>query len=299
MHGSLLWIVTLAYLAALLLEVSRIYFRSQLRGAALVGLVLGGLAAHTLLIGYRWSVLHRDPFSSIFDWCLSVAWVLAVLYLYLTLYHPNHPIGIFTLPLVLLLQLAAATVASREPFAQSEEARILAAVHGFSLLVGTVVVFLGLATGVMYLISAYWMRHKHRPPRLLRLPSLEWLQRMTQRCLLLALACLSLGFVTGVVLSQLRHGYINWSDPVVWTTTLLMVWLVAVAVFILLYRPARQGRKVAYLTLASFLFLLVALVAVFRAPGHAGGQGAGDRTGSVLRLGAIRPVGSLPEGPQP
>ncbi len=296
MPSSLVWIVTIAYLAALLLEVTRIYFRSQLRGAALVGLVMGGLATHTLLIGYRWVGLGRDPFSSNFDWCLSVAWALAGVYLYLTLYHPQNPIGIFTLPLVLLLMLAAATVASQEPFAQSQEARILATMHGLSLLLGTVVVFLGLATGVMYLVLAFWMRRKHRPPRLLRLPSLEWLQRMTQRCLLLALVCLSLGFVTGLVLSQLRHGYINWADRVVWTTTLLMVWLAAVAVFILLYRPARQGRKVAYLTLASFLFLLVALVAVFSTPGHIGGQGAGERPGSPSRVGMAMPGESLPEG---
>ncbi len=270
MNTTVVWILALVYLVALALELTRIWFRSSLRGAALVGVVLGGLIVHTALVGYRWVALGRDPFSSTFDWCLLAAWALGVVYLYLTLYHPNNPLGIFLLPLVLVLVLAAATVASQVPFAQAQEAQILATVHGLSLLVGTVVVFLGLATGVMYLISAIWMRRMHRPVRLLRLPSLEWLQRITTRCLLLALVCLSLGFVTGLVLSQLRHGHVDWSDPVVWSSSLLVGWLAAVAVFILVYRPARQGRKVAYLTLASFVFLLIALWAFWSTPGHVG-----------------------------
>ena len=36
-------------------------------------------------------------------------------------------------------------------------------------------------------------------------------------------------------------------------------WLVAAAAFNAVYRPARRGRKVAYLTVVSFVFLVVAL----------------------------------------
>ena len=39
----------------------------------------------------------------------------------------------------------------------------------------------------------------------------------------------------------------------------MMLWLVAAEVFRLVYPAARQGRKVAYLTLASFVFLVIAL----------------------------------------
>jgi hypothetical protein len=46
-----------------------------------------------------------------------------------------------------------------------------------------------------------------------------------------------------------------WTDPVVWTSGILFVWLIIVLLFEFLYKPAQQGRKVAYLTLASFVFL--------------------------------------------
>jgi hypothetical protein len=53
--------------------------------------------------------------------------------------------------------------------------------------------------------------------------------------------------------------YALWTDPVVVSLAAMMLWLVAAEVFRLVYPAARQGRKVAYLTLASFVFLVIAL----------------------------------------
>ena len=50
-----------------------------------------------------------------------------------------------------------------------------------------------------------------------------------------------------------------WTDPVVLSLAAMLVWLIAAEVFRLVYPAARRGRKVAYLTLASFVFLVIAL----------------------------------------
>jgi hypothetical protein len=50
----------------------------------------------------------------------------------------------------------------------------------------------------------------------------------------------------------------------------MLLWLVVAEVFRLVYPAARQGRKVAYLTLASFLFLVITVLALtFVDSGHA------------------------------
>ena len=51
-------------------------------------------------------------------------------------------------------------------------------------------------------------------------------------------------------------------EGVVVSSAVLLFWLIAVLVFEYLYKPARQGRKVAYLTVASFVFLALVLGAV-------------------------------------
>ncbi len=73
------------------------------------------------------------------------------------------------------------------------------------------------------------------------------------------------GFLTGT-LSRLaqkgERGLLPWNDPVVLSLTLMLAWLVIAEVFRLVYPAARQGRKVAYLTIAAFVFLLLVLATV-------------------------------------
>ena len=52
----------------------------------------------------------------------------------------------------------------------------------------------------------------------------------------------------------------NLDDSVIISSGVLLIWLVTVTVFEAVYKPARQGRKIAYLTLASFVFLAASLV---------------------------------------
>ena len=44
-----------------------------------------------------------------------------------------------------------------------------------------------------------------------------------------------------------------WSDPVVISLAVMFAWLVAAELFRAFYPAARRGRKVAYLTTASFV----------------------------------------------
>src|SRR5207237_8551931 len=96
---------TVSYAVALALEVSRLMFRSAVRGVLLLGFAAAGLAAHTWYLARQ--AAHSPPgvipLSSWFHWFLVAAWLLAIVYLYLTFYHPRSPIGLFVLPLVLAL----------------------------------------------------------------------------------------------------------------------------------------------------------------------------------------------------
>ena len=96
----------------------------------------------------------------------------------------------------------------------------------------------------------------------LRLPSLEWLERVNSRSLGAAALFVGGGFFTGV-LSRLAHtgdqNFVPWTDPVVLSLGGMLAWLIVAEVFRLVYPAARRGRKVAYLTVASFVFLLLVL----------------------------------------
>jgi hypothetical protein len=119
----------------------------------------------------------------------------------------------------------------------------------------------------MYLVQSYRLKHKLPVGERFRLPSLEWLERLNARSLAAAAALVALGFVTGVLmrLAQRDGGGLPWTDPVVLSTSGMLSWLVAAEAFRLAYPAARRGRKVAYLTLAGFVFLVVTLAAFMAA----------------------------------
>ena len=248
-----------SYFVALVLEISRIWFRSGVRGALLVGFAVAGLFAHTLFLGYRAYTAHAAPLSSPFDWYLVSAWFLTACYLTLTIFRPKIPVGLFALPLVLLLIAVAEFRFDDRPLDRGDATQVWGLIHGISLVGGTVAVAVGCMTGLMYLIQARRLKNKRPPNSGLRLPSLEWLERSGERAIVVSVLMLAIGVASGVVLNMLRQR-LDWLNPVILASGFMFAWVLATALFSAVYKPARRGRKVAYLTLTTFLLLVIVLI---------------------------------------
>ena len=247
------------------LESTRLLFRARIRYPLVVSFGIAGWIAHSLFLAFR---IRQQldgglPLSSWLDWCLVAAWVLVAIYLLSAFLNPRVATGLFLLPAVLILIGLARLLRDLPPFSQDAATRLWGMLHGLALLLGTVVVVAGFVAGVMYLVQAHRLKHK-RPPRAgLELPSLEWLQRANERSLVYSSFLLVLGVGSGIILNFVKYARLNtgtpWTDPVVWGSGILLLWLTTSLLFKGLYKPARQGRKVAYLTVACFLFLVLAI----------------------------------------
>jgi ABC-type transport system involved in cytochrome c biogenesis permease subunit len=267
-----------SYAIALLLELSRLVFHSRIRGAVRLGFVAAGWFAHSAYLYYRAIHAHGSPLSSYHDWYLLAAWVLVLVYFYLSSYHPHTHFGAFLLPLVLALIAVGALAADRAPIAAEPASKIWDAIHAASILLATVSVLVGFAAGVMYLGKMRRLKLKLSPFRGFQLPSLEWLQRTNSRALVVSLVMVGISIFSGVILNRInagRHGpVLSWHDPLVLGTLVLFLWLLLHAVIAAVYRPIRRGRKVAYLTVVSFIFLVLVLaIGLFAKTQHAGLRG--------------------------
>jgi ABC-type uncharacterized transport system permease subunit len=249
------------YAIAFGLEIVGLLRRAIWQRVALFIAVLAGLLAHTLYLAHAAAGTGALRLSTA-EWLLWAAWLLAVVYLAALLYLPRTPNGVVLLPIALFLTIGSHW-ANAEPMAASHAFHVWGTVHWVLLLLGTVAVSVGFLAGLMYLVQSYALKHASSPINGLRLPSLEWLERVNSRTLGLSAVLIALGFASGLVMTYIIHrgdtAYTLWTDPVVLSLAAMLIWLVAAEVFRLVYPAARRGRKVAYLTLASFVFLVIAL----------------------------------------
>ncbi len=256
------------YLAALLLHGLRL--RSRLPSNAWrQGLVWIAFVLHTGHLAYtaRAAVrAHGAPLSNWHDWCLVGAWLIAAAYLLVGKTVGREWQGIAILPFVVGLLGLAQLFPQADVFASADAYRLWGLLHGCCLLLGTVASILGFSSGMMYLLQADRLKRK-LAPLTMRLPSLEALERANEQLFVWSVFFLMAGILSGVVLNLVDETEsLPWNDPAVLITGVLLLWLLAAGVFNIFYRPARVGRKVAYLTVSSFSILALTLAFVWFSP---------------------------------
>ena len=254
-----------SYAVALALEVSRLFFRMPVRLAVMLAFAVMGVVLQSSYLAHR-AAISAMPLSSWHDWYLIVSWILAVTYVALVASRPLTNVGLFLLPVIMALTAVAWVFPTTESFPRDQALQLWGITHGIMLLLGTVAVSLGFVAGLMYLVQSWRLKHHVSPITGLKLPSLEWLQRVNKQSLVYSSCFIALGLSAGIILNAVKArgsgAGVPWSDSVVISSAGLLVWLLAATMFEWLYKPAQQGRKVAYLTVASFLFLAVVMAMV-------------------------------------
>ena len=252
-----------SYAAALAIEALGAWRHLPWRRRGVVAATGAGIVAHTWYLGERVAATPGAALVSPHDWYLSAAWLLAAITLAATFYYPSRSLGVFLLPAVLAL-IAASLPASADPVVSNSATRFWSRLHAGLLMLGSLAVLIGFLSGLMYLLQSWRLKRKAAPlSEGFRLPSMEWLEKVNGRALPAAAVLVGLGFLTGVIVRWSQadaRGGVPWTDPVVLSLGVWVLWLLVAEGFRLLY-PAARGQKVAYLSVATFALLVLTLAA--------------------------------------
>ena len=254
-----------SYLVAFALEACRLLGRSRISRFVMLGFGVAGFLAHTLYLLNRSQETHLPPLlASTHDWMLVLAWVLALFYLVLALVQKDLAVGMFALPVVLLL-VTSAYFLNHEPntlINAERDRRHWGMLHASFLLFGVAAGAAGFLSGLMYLIQHRRLKTRHGEISGLKMPSLARLAQVNRWSVLVAFLMLTLGFATGIILAFALPGggsSVRLADPAVVASA--AVWLILAGLFFkLLSHRAPSGRQVAWLTLCGCGFLLLTLV---------------------------------------
>lgn len=192
-----------SYLVAFALEAALLLKKLSLSRWLAIGFAAAGLTAQTAYLMVRSQTAQLPPLlSSTHDWLLVLSWLAVALYLFLELIDRRLAVGLFVLPIVLIL-VGAARFVSDEPNREFDEVvRVWVMLHASALVLSVAGVFTSLVASLMYLMQHNRLKHKRAEPRGLHLLSLEKLSSLNWWAIVVSVPLLTLGMASGVWLSQ-------------------------------------------------------------------------------------------------
>lgn len=234
----------------------------------LIGLTSLALFTHTLYLldqAFHYADLTSlRLFHSWQDWGNLSAWALGVAYAFLLWRRSEHWIGLFVLPLLLALVAASILIPSEVPFTASSSAPGWRLVHGVSMMLGTMLITLGFAMSVMYMVHAWRLKAKQANSDSFRLPSLEFLQSFAQKCLVGSAASIGFGVISGVIMNLTEAGRVDWFDRGILSSGGLFLWLAIASIVQWYYARRGRGEITAIMNILSFVIVLSVLLVIIR-----------------------------------
>lgn len=258
-----------SYLLATVLEFLQLRGRSSTRRVLMLVATGAGLCAHFMYLLVRSGDNKLPPLmASSHDWLLVLAWIVVLLYLFVTMLEKELSIGYFVLPVVLLLVTSAnfaskATSTLVKGDSPGEVAKSgWTMLHVSTLVIGIAGVLASLILAVMYLMQHRRLKQKAAEQTGMHLPSLAKLGKWNWWSVVISVPLLTLGMASGVCLGIAAKDQalaFEFSDPVILGSG--AGWLAMVGLFgWLIYTNRPAGKQVAMLTVWACAFLLLTVV---------------------------------------
>jgi ABC-type transport system involved in cytochrome c biogenesis permease subunit len=256
------------YLAAAVAYAIHFAKREPATGRAATTLLLLAALAHTFVIGMQTMEVRHVPFANPSRAVSSFVWLLALSYLYLELATEERAMGVFMVPIMAGLQAIPVFypgVENIDPVLDSPWFWV----HVASLLFAYASFALGAMLGSIYMLQFKEIKKKHLGYLYTRLPSLQVLDGMNSRAVVVGWLFLTVGVVVGIVWAAQARALspdnvniqaMSLQDPKV----LIAVITWAVYSFAVLARRTLgwTGRRAAWLSAFGFVIVLLNFIPV-------------------------------------
>lgn len=249
-----------AYFAASCLYILHMVWLKVRVGNWAYGAAVAGMGANTAALLSRAYALGRMPLANMYEFGMLLVWAMSAFYLLLERRQGNRLLGAFVFPLIFILTgIFAVFYREGKPLMPALKSSWLSA-HVLTALVAYGMLAVAFALALMYLWKADLEEKGETGSWFEQLPSLELLERLVNRCILLALPFLTLLIVTGAVWAEYAWGsYWRWDPKETWS---LITWLIYAV-----YLHGRvflgwKGKRLMHWAVFGFLAVLVTFIGV-------------------------------------
>ncbi len=260
-------LTTAVYFVAMVLLALVLLLRSRRLGLLAVTTVWVGFAAHSVAIALRWIESYRlpgaighAPLSNLYESVVFFAWSIVLIYLLIDLRLRQRAVGAFAVPFALLAMCWAQLRGNDaiEPLVPALQSNWLT-YHVVTCFLGYAAFAIGCAVSIMYLVKeAAGEAQKGGIGELL--PSLDLLDELNYKAIVIGFPFLTLGIVTGAAWANYAWGtYWSWDPKETWS---LIVWFVYAAFLHARLTRGWSGHRTAWLSILGFAATLFCYLGV-------------------------------------
>ena len=263
---ALAWLPFVLYAASAVAYLAHFSNRDAKTGRVASGLLGGAVLAHTFLIGMQTMEAGYAPLVGTTAAISAFVWLLGLAYLYVELTTEERAMGAF----VTILLAGLAVLPALNPAVEARPALLrspLFTVHVLSLLFAYASFALAFVLGITYVLLFKEIKAKHLGFFYARLPSLQVLDAMNARAIVIGWLFLTAGLLIGGIWALQIHAVpdpraqaMRMGDPKI----LVAVFSWGMYSFALLARRAVgwSGRRAAWLSTIGFVIVLLNFVPV-------------------------------------
>lgn len=217
---------------------------------------------HAAYFSLRWVESGRVPITGFFEAINFLGMGIVLVFLIMEFRFKIPTLGSFMLPLVIVLILPAAVMSGKieelKPILKSGWLGI----HTSLAVLGDAAFAFAFIVSIMYLIQERQLKAKRLGALFHRMPPLDVMDMISARALPIGWVLFTFGMVTGAIWAESAWGsYWSWEEPKeMWS---LFTWLIYL-VLLHLRTIGWRGRKMAYLAIAGFVFVLVSFFVISR-----------------------------------
>ena len=256
------------YAAAAIVYAVHFAKRQPAIGRMATTLLLLAVLSHTFVIGMQTMEVRHVPFASRSHAISTFVWLLALSYIYLEVTTDERAMGVFILPIAVGLQMIPAFspgIENADPVLDSPWFWV----HISSSLFAYASFALAGVLGLTYMLQFKEIKKKHLGYLYTRLPSLQILDSMNSRAVMIGWLFLTIGVVVGVIwVTQARAVLpddpniraMSLNDPKIFGAVL--TWAVYSFAVFARQRLGWNGRRAAWLSAIGFALILLNFVPV-------------------------------------
>ena len=255
------WLPFVLYAAAAAIYIIHFSRRGPRSGRLATAVLAAGILAHTFLIGMQTMQAGYAPLVGTTAAISAFVWLLGLSYLYVELTTDERAMGAFVTTLLAALSILPALNPAIEPRPALLRSPLFT-VHVLSMLVAYASFALAFVLGITYVLLFKEIKAKHLGFFYARLPSLQILDVMNGRAVVVGWLFLTCGLTVGILWASQIAGSpdphaqaMHPTDPKILIA--LICWLVYSFALFARRTIGWSGRRAAYLSAIAFVIVLL------------------------------------------